>query len=171
MLTSAVSLPWDANGYQKAVSKKGFATKAELGLMTRFPPIRGLEDVLERERSKLQLPISEGPCVIVDQHGRILVWCLPSVIPKHRQVRVFHLAGEPHELMMTKESIIRLQQDGLMPLCGIESSDSVANSASYAGPNRWRTGPKYYRTGGSYGAGQLFLAVAWYPQGHKVCVI
>ena len=82
---------WDADRYSDHVGKSnGLNSNAELKLMRAFPPLLPVDEVLRREAEQKQLPIISNPCIVTDMHGNILLWSLPSVLPKRLQVRVEH---------------------------------------------------------------------------------
>lgn len=65
-----VVLPWDAACLVDRVERKSTDSIA-----LRHPPLTGM-------------PRLDDVCTVVDEHGRILVWSLPSVLSERRQVRL-----------------------------------------------------------------------------------
>ncbi|KAI1782393.1 hypothetical protein LXA43DRAFT_850933, partial [Ganoderma leucocontextum] len=72
---SAVSVPWDARNYAKALPKKTTLSEdVENELLLRFPPIIEPRSVIGRAEP---LPVVRDPAVFIDKDGQILVWSLP----------------------------------------------------------------------------------------------
>ena len=83
-------MDWDADRYRADVgARRGFADASEMKLLTKYSPIRGVEDVLQREKNNEPLPLSPHPCVVEDCHGRVLLWSLPGVVSRRHQVATF----------------------------------------------------------------------------------
>lgn len=51
--------------------------------MNEYPPLIPKDEVVNGQQYRL----IEGPAVIEDMHGNILVWSLPRILPGRRQVR------------------------------------------------------------------------------------
>ena len=83
-----VVMQWDADRYAQQVGGlRGFPTsEKESLLMWKYPPLRGAEDVHRREQRQEHLPLVPEPCIVVDQHGRVLLWSLPGILSKRLQV-------------------------------------------------------------------------------------
>lgn len=82
---------WDAEGYSRRVgSLPGYTINArENQLLSTFPPLRGAEDIHNRERLGQQLPLVAGPCTVVDIHGKVMLWSLPGILPPRMRVMQF----------------------------------------------------------------------------------
>ena len=60
----------------------------EAKLLRTYQPLLGYADVETREDARVSLPIIAEPCVVLDVHGRIIGWSLPSAVGKSRQVSI-----------------------------------------------------------------------------------
>lgn len=78
--SAAVQLAWDIDRYSDAigVGNTGQNVNLEAQLKARWPPL--LPDATM---------VLDEPCVLIDQHSRILAWVLPGVLHVDRQVSTF----------------------------------------------------------------------------------
>jgi hypothetical protein len=84
-----VYLPWDMARYSSRLPKQQhvkYVRSSVESLASKYPPIS----------PTLHLT---SPATVVDQHGRIVVWYLPGVLTKHRQVCVLLLVLQHHLLI------------------------------------------------------------------------
>jgi hypothetical protein len=72
-------LPWDCDR---------FAAKAKDTIENEEQTSASNISLFQHEE-KVDLGLVENPCILIDKHGRILLWYLPGVL-SHRNVRRFH---------------------------------------------------------------------------------
>lgn len=84
-----VRLSWDIDRYSDAigVGNTGQNVNLEAQLKTKWPPL--LPDTTV---------VLDEPCVLLDQHSRILAWVLPGVLHVNRQVGAFIFRHAPRSL-------------------------------------------------------------------------
>lgn len=84
-------MDWDAEGYSRRVGGlPGYSSnKRENRLLNKFPPLRGADDIHNRERLGQQLPLVASPCTVLDKHGKVMLWSLPGILPPRMRVMQF----------------------------------------------------------------------------------
>ena len=78
-----MAVPWNDDDYCASLSsrQRGLKLDAEDHLLTIFPPLCPVEDILAN-----QFPILLDPAIITDDAGHILMWYLPGLLSPARQV-------------------------------------------------------------------------------------
>lgn len=83
-ISPIVPVPWNAQDLADQLSKRpsGLCMALEDALLDTFPPMCGIEAVLQNN-----FPLLRRPAVLVDPQNRILLWYLPGVLSSERQVK------------------------------------------------------------------------------------
>uniref|UniRef100_A0A5K1K6H8 Cell surface hydrophobicity-associated protein n=1 Tax=Ganoderma boninense TaxID=34458 RepID=A0A5K1K6H8_9APHY len=133
---------WDAEAYANDLKRVALPNpEVEDRLMVKYPPLLGVDGVLAFHAANL--PVIEGPAIVTDNQGRVLVWSLPGILSSNRQKKI---------LAATRclEAQLHVNPHG-------EEEPSTKN---------WRTDDTFFNPGIDWKSGSTLLYPAGFQQGH-----